>query len=697
MRFIFKCYYSKERILIISSIATILKKEEQNILVMSEVSPKNRLNELTPQQWLRFTKTWFIHNPPPRKKAEMLHPAKYPEKMIEEFVRFFTKEGGIVFDPFLGTGSTLVACHNSNRNGIGIELQEKYAKIARERIQLLESQLKLDEQGSKLKAKQVVLQGNSAELEKYWKEYSLPLVDLVITSPPYGPMLNKKGLVTKKREEEGLDLKYSDDTNDLGNATGYENFLQKLMVIFTQMKPLIKEDGYLVVILQNYMDKGEYKMLAWDFAREMTQHFQLRGERIWCFHPETIVWTKEGGKEIKKINRGDLVLTHKGTFGEVKKTFTRGYSGDILRITTRSLNKEIKCTPEHKLLSIQRLYWPNSTAFQPFKQVSGKTPSWIEANKLKVGDILLLPIPKIKEREVKIDLTKYTSKEIVITNNFFTTKNKGGQTFIPKIISLSPEFCRLVGYFISEGHGSSDHALTIASYSSQIKEDIVLCFRKVFPGIHLNVTKKEVLCYSRLLSEIFSTMFGTYAKNKFIPPFLLNADFIFLKHLLKGLWAGDGCISNDRAAYKTISEELANSLIFILLRFRIVPNIQYSKKYGIQLSLRGRTIKQLAEILDRNDIIIDRKKNNNQIWQDENYFYLPIRKLERENYEGLVYNLMVEPNNTYVTYSFSSHNCQDNKTLYPYGYRYSFVPNVHHHYCLVFRNKVSDTPKGNGL
>ncbi|MBS3170075.1 hypothetical protein J4210_06350 [Candidatus Woesearchaeota archaeon] len=255
---------------------------------MSAVSPLNRLNDLSAQEWLRFTKTWFVHNPPPRKKAELLHPAKYPEKMIEEFVRFFSKEGGIVFDPFLGTGSTLVACHKSNRNGIGIELQEKYAKIARERIQLLESQLKLDEQGSKLKAKQVVLQGNSAELDRYWKEYSLPLVDLVITSPPYGPMLNKKGLVSKAREEEGLDVKYSEDQNDLGNASGYDDFLQKLMHIFAQMKPLIKEEGYLVVILQNYMDKGEYKMLAWDFAREMAKEYQLRGEKIWCQDNKTL-------------------------------------------------------------------------------------------------------------------------------------------------------------------------------------------------------------------------------------------------------------------------------------------------------------------------------------------------------------------------------------------------------------------------
>lgn len=255
---------------------------------MAEVSPENRLNNLSAQEWLRFTKTWFIHNPPPRKKAELLHPAKYPEKMIEEFIRFFTKEGCVVFDPFLGTGSTLVACHNTNRNGIGIELQEKYAKLARERLQKLESQLKLDEKGSALKAKQFILQGNSAEVDRFWKEYNLPKVDFVITSPPYGPMLNKKGLVAKEREESGFDTKYSDDENDLGNAGGYDDFQRKLITIFIQIKPLIKDGGHLVVILQNYMDKSEYKMLAWDFAREMTKYFQLRGERIWLQDNKTL-------------------------------------------------------------------------------------------------------------------------------------------------------------------------------------------------------------------------------------------------------------------------------------------------------------------------------------------------------------------------------------------------------------------------
>ena len=202
---------------------------------MSEVSPYNRLNELNAKEWLKFTKTWFIHNPPPRKKDEMLHPAKYPEDMIEKFIRYFTKSGQVVFDPFLGTGSSLVACYNSQRNGIGIELQKKYADIAKERLKKLEGQLQLTETGAKQSCKQLILQANSTEIDYLWQQYSLPEIDLVITSPPYGPMLNKKGLASKEREDKGLDTNYSEDKEDLGNAENYEDFLEKLMKIFIKI------------------------------------------------------------------------------------------------------------------------------------------------------------------------------------------------------------------------------------------------------------------------------------------------------------------------------------------------------------------------------------------------------------------------------------------------------------------------------
>jgi DNA modification methylase len=232
---------------------------------------ENRLNDLDSKGWLKFTKSWFVHNPSPRKKDEILHPAKYPESMIEEFVRFFTKEGALVFDPFLGTGSTLVACENSGRVGVGIELQEKYGEIARGRIG----------DGQK------VIVGDSFDVKEIWKENNLPEIDFLITSPPYGPMLNKKGLAQQERKGKNLDTKYSEDSRDLGNMD-YDLFISKLVELFIEIKELMKERAYLVVVLQNYREGPEFRTLAWDFTSVMKKHFTLSGVKIWCQDNKTL-------------------------------------------------------------------------------------------------------------------------------------------------------------------------------------------------------------------------------------------------------------------------------------------------------------------------------------------------------------------------------------------------------------------------
>src|ERR1041385_2941210 len=92
--------------------------------------PSNKLNNLTNKAWLKFQKSWFLHNPPPRKKGVLVHPAKFPETMAQEFIEFFTKEGETVLDPMAGTGSTLIAALRAGLNSYGIELNPKYAKIA---------------------------------------------------------------------------------------------------------------------------------------------------------------------------------------------------------------------------------------------------------------------------------------------------------------------------------------------------------------------------------------------------------------------------------------------------------------------------------------------------------------------------------------------------------------------------------------
>lgn len=65
----------------------------------------------------------------------MYHPTQKPVPLLEYLIKTYTNEGETVLDNCMGSGSTGVACINTNRNFIGIELDENYYNIAKERIE----------------------------------------------------------------------------------------------------------------------------------------------------------------------------------------------------------------------------------------------------------------------------------------------------------------------------------------------------------------------------------------------------------------------------------------------------------------------------------------------------------------------------------------------------------------------------------
>ena len=69
------------------------------------------------------------------KEGTTLHPTQKPTDLLEMLIKTFTNEGETVLDNCIGSGSTGVACVNTNRNFIGIELDEVYFQIAKERIE----------------------------------------------------------------------------------------------------------------------------------------------------------------------------------------------------------------------------------------------------------------------------------------------------------------------------------------------------------------------------------------------------------------------------------------------------------------------------------------------------------------------------------------------------------------------------------
>jgi DNA modification methylase len=247
---------------------------------MSKRTIKNKLNELHPKEWLKFQKSWFVHNPPPRQKDVLRHPAKFPETLAMEFISFFSKPGEVIFDPMAGTGSALLAALRSGRHAYGIELNAAYAEIARKVI--AEEKINQGSRADWLSCE--LIEGDATQAMEIIYNHAIPLIDYLLTSPPYWDMLHARGSATQKarREAQDLDVFYSEDPRDLGNVMDYGEFITRLAEIYIALKPGLRPGAYLTIIVKNVKKGGKMYPLAWDLANRLSLTYTLKDEKIWC-------------------------------------------------------------------------------------------------------------------------------------------------------------------------------------------------------------------------------------------------------------------------------------------------------------------------------------------------------------------------------------------------------------------------------
>lgn len=225
-----------------------------------EVSPRNKLNDLTAKEWIPETVSVWTQRGLGKNHAEAQierqHPAPFSFQDVGRLIRFFTKADQVVLDPFLGVGSTLKAAAIEGRRGIGIELNPRYASLARERLeQELEPRMYKT-------CDQVIIEADARDA---LLDVGEATVDLVVTSPPYWSILQKKDHKAKQeREEHGLDTQYSDDPRDLGNIEKYQDFLDQLMHIFELATRSLKPKGHMCVIVGDFRHKSRYYMFHAD-------------------------------------------------------------------------------------------------------------------------------------------------------------------------------------------------------------------------------------------------------------------------------------------------------------------------------------------------------------------------------------------------------------------------------------------------
>jgi DNA modification methylase len=204
--------------------------------------PPNHINCLTAKEWIQSqVAVWELYYEKRDIRDKSVHPAVFPMALPARCIKLFTHEGELVLDPFVGSGTTLLAAQDLNRNAVGFDLKPEYIKLSRQRL----SQTKLVEGG----AQQIAIHDDAHNISQYLKPET---VSLSVTSPPYANMLNRRRLNKSirgnlRRNEYYLQVQqYSNDPRDLGTMEP-KKYSEVLAEIYKGILPLLKPKAHSII------------------------------------------------------------------------------------------------------------------------------------------------------------------------------------------------------------------------------------------------------------------------------------------------------------------------------------------------------------------------------------------------------------------------------------------------------------------
>ena len=233
---------------------------------------RNTLNDLDGRTWLLLTKSFWTSESCPMDKGAYSHPAPFMIKDVEKLISMFTKRGMTVLDPFVGSGTTIIASNNLGRRCIGIDLNEEYQTLFNNRVENIEI----------IEGTQYIVGDSNCVLD------NIEEVDYIVTSPPYHNILrndskgtrNDNGKNYRMSARDGVEY-YSENENDLGNFDKYEDFLQALKSIMTKAFARLRNKKYASIIISDFTVNKKEVCVQADIVRIMQEiGFEFAGTTI---------------------------------------------------------------------------------------------------------------------------------------------------------------------------------------------------------------------------------------------------------------------------------------------------------------------------------------------------------------------------------------------------------------------------------
>lgn len=263
-------------------------------------------NGLSAKEWTLQSKNVWNDLSSPRQSHHLLHGATFPSALAERVLTLYSAQGDMVFDPFAGIGTTVIAAAKLDRVGIGIELQEQFCTLA---TSLIDKE-KTDLFSNRQSVRHEVICDDCRALDKHLYSNS---VQLTLSAPPYPDMDSRppqgKGPGRPRKNDLVAEMAervpaHSLRQDDFGNF-GYSMYLEELKRVFKKVLNVTRDGGYSVWVVRDQRDTH-------DGARYVPVHADIINLGIaagWRHH-DLIVWDQNDQRRLMLLGYPNVFYTN---------------------------------------------------------------------------------------------------------------------------------------------------------------------------------------------------------------------------------------------------------------------------------------------------------------------------------------------------------------------------------------------------